>query len=196
MPNAIRTMLVAAMLAISSGMANAGPHEDADTAYVRKDYATALKLFLPLAEQGDRWAQFRLGNMYFAGDGVPANYLEGLKWLSKAADQGDDFAQFMLGYRYENGESVPQNDAEAVKWYRKAAEQGDRASQFRLGNMYANGKGVPESTVQAYKWYNLAAAQGNAAAKSAKADIEKRMKREQIAEAQKLSAEWKPSTQP
>ena len=52
---------------------------------------------------------------------------------------------------------------------------------------------MPENDVQAYKWFNLAAAQGNADAKSGKAIIEKEMTREQIAEAQKLSAEWKPT---
>ena len=42
----------------------------------------------------------------------------------------------------------------------------------------------------AYMWYNLAAAQGNEDAESGKAGIERRMTREQIAEAQRLSTEW------
>src|SRR5271166_1968954 len=35
------------------------------------DYATALKEFLPLAEQGDAEAQCNLGFMYATGHGVP-----------------------------------------------------------------------------------------------------------------------------
>ena len=58
--------------------------------------------------------------------------------------------------------------------------------------MHANGTGVPENAVQAYKWWNLAAAQGLRNAIDAKAIIEKEMTREQIAEAPRLSAEWKP----
>jgi hypothetical protein len=37
--------------------ANAGPFEDGLAAYQRDDYATALKFWRPLAEQGDALAQ-------------------------------------------------------------------------------------------------------------------------------------------
>jgi TPR repeat protein len=40
-------------------------------AYKRGDYATALKEWTPLAEQGDAEAQFNLGSMYEKGRGVP-----------------------------------------------------------------------------------------------------------------------------
>ena len=40
-------------------------------AYVRGDYTTAYKEWLPLAEQGQAEAQFFLGVMYADGDGVP-----------------------------------------------------------------------------------------------------------------------------
>jgi hypothetical protein len=41
--------------------ANAGPYEDGGVAYDRGDYATALKYWRPLAEQGDAAAQADLG---------------------------------------------------------------------------------------------------------------------------------------
>ena len=63
MSNPLRAMLLAAMLAISSGVASAGPLEDAVAAYQRQDYATALKLWRPLADKGNADAQFRLGVM-------------------------------------------------------------------------------------------------------------------------------------
>ena len=75
---------------------------------------------------------------------------------------------------------------------RRQAEQGDADAQFNLGYMYAKGEGVPESKVDAYFWWNLAAAQGIAGAKNNKEIIEKTMTREQIAEAQRRSAAWKP----
>lgn len=75
---------------------------------------------------------------------------------------------------------------------RALAEKGDATAQSNLGYMYYKGTGVAENDVQAYKWWNLAAAQGDADAKKNKEIIESRMTREQIAEAQKLSAEWKP----
>jgi hypothetical protein len=93
---------------------------------------------------------------------------------------------------YDNGEGVPENDAEAVKWYRLAAEQGYVVAQFNLGFMYANGEGVAKNAVQAFKWWNLAAAQGDKQAAENKEILRKTMTPEQIAEAQRLSAEWKP----
>ena len=56
--------------------------------------------------------------------------------------------------------------------------------------MYYNGHGVPQDFVYAYKWLNLAAAQGNDDASHNKEIIVKKMTKEQIAEAQKLSREW------
>jgi len=62
------------------GTANAGPLEDGEAAYARKDYATALELFRPLAEQGDAQAQYNLGVMYDTGEGVPQDYALAVKW--------------------------------------------------------------------------------------------------------------------
>ena len=145
------------------------------------------------ADQGHARAQFNVGNMYDIGQGVPENDAEAVKWYRKTAEQGNSDAQNILGIMYNNGNGVRQDYAEAVKWYRKAADQGDVEAQFSLGLMYDLGQGVPENDVQAYKWFNLAAAKGQAGAKESKAIVEKRMTREQIAEAQKLSAEWKPT---
>jgi TPR repeat protein len=60
--------------------------------------------------------------------------------------------------------------------------------------MYANGEGVPESKVDAYFWWNLAAAQGDENARELRESVAPLMSREQIAEAQRRSAAWKPKT--
>ena len=91
---------------------------------------------------------------------------------------------------YANGEGVPENDVEAVRWYRLAADQGYVEAQYNLGNMYANGEGVPENYIAAYMWFNLAAAQGDDHASQNKNSLREKMTPEQIAEAQRLSAEW------
>ena len=111
----------------------AGPFEDANSAYDRGDYATALRLLSSLADKGDAAAQFLLGNMYDKGEGAPQNLAEGIKWHRRAADQGHTEAQYRLGFAYSEGIGVPQNYAEAVKWYRKAADQGHTEAQYGLG---------------------------------------------------------------
>ncbi len=58
-------------------------------AYNRKDYATALREWRPLAEQGDADAQYNLALMYDRGYGVPQDYVQARQWYEKAAAQGD-----------------------------------------------------------------------------------------------------------
>ena len=40
------------------------------------------------AIEGDAQAQYVLGQIYFSGNGVPANIEEAVKWWMKAAEQG------------------------------------------------------------------------------------------------------------
>ncbi len=64
--------------------------------YNRGDYATALREWRPLAEQGDARAQYNLGLMYYNGQGVGHNYVTARQWYEKAAAQGVAQAQFNL----------------------------------------------------------------------------------------------------
>ncbi len=51
----------------------------------RGDYATALREWRPLAEQGNAKAQFSLGSMYFNGYGVGQDYVRAYMWVNLAA---------------------------------------------------------------------------------------------------------------
>ena len=159
------------------------------SAYDNGDYKAAIKLWKPLAEQGDALAQNILGLMYRKGQGVPEDDKEAVKWFRLAAEQGDAGAQYNLGLMYDNGEGVLQDYKQTFKWYRLAAEQGYAKAQNNLGTMYGNGKGVPQDDVIAYLWWNLAAAEGHNSAINNRDIISKRMTSEQIAEAQRLSRE-------
>ena len=162
------------------------------SAYLAGDYESALKEFLPLAEQGAAVAQYFLGLMYYKGQGVPQDYAEAAKWYRQAAEQGLAEAQSNLGVMYDQGKGVHQDFAEAVKWYRKSAEYGDAWAQTFLGFAYVFGQGVPQDYVQAHLWFSLAAAQGDQGAAEARDTVARRMTPEQIAEAQRLAREWKP----
>ena len=96
------------------------------------DYATALKEWRPLAEQGDANAQSNLGWMYDNGFGVLEDDMEAVKWYRLAAEQGEASAQFYLGVAYAVGEGVLKDDEDAAQWFRLAAEQGiEEASRSR-----------------------------------------------------------------
>lgn len=72
--------------------AAAGPLEDADAALKRRDYATAVRLNRPLAEQGNANAQYNLGTFYDNGLGVPQDKVRAYMWFSLSAAQGREGA--------------------------------------------------------------------------------------------------------
>jgi uncharacterized protein len=197
----LRAAVTAALVLVAIGRAAvAGPLEDAQAAYNRLDYATALRLLRPLAEQGVADAQLMLSGMYQFGHGVPKDNDEALKWERRAAEHNAT-AQFFLGTEHEDGSDtlgVAQDFVEAAKWYRLAADQGFALAQLHLGRMYEKGQGVPQDYVLAYMLYNLAAAQVrgtwvNTPFYANQRDrLAQRMTPAQIAEAQKLAREWKP----
>ena len=90
-------------------------------AYNKGDYATALREWRPLAEQGNAKAQHRLGHMYRYGLGVLQVYAEAMKWFLRAAEQGNASAQYELGHMYSDVKGVTQDYVQAHKWYNLAA---------------------------------------------------------------------------
>jgi TPR repeat protein len=74
----------------------AGPWEDGMAAYNRGDYVPAIRLFRPLAEQGNAKAQNLLGVMYRRGQGVARNSVRAFVWFSRAASRGDASAKVEL----------------------------------------------------------------------------------------------------
>jgi len=148
------------------------------------DYATALREFRPLAEQGNADAQYRMGLIYYYGEGVPQDNKTALKWLTLAAEQGYAEAQYRLG-----GIFWDVNNKTALKWFTLAAEQGHVSSQSNLGSMYYLGDGVPEDNVYAYMWGHIAAFNGNEAWGRTRDKRFKEMTATQIAKAKKLASE-------
>src|SRR5215472_15405482 len=81
--------------AVAVGLASpADAAAEAETAFQKTDYAKALKLARPLAEDGDPRAETVLGSAYYRGRGVPQNDSEAAKWFRRAADKGNAVARF------------------------------------------------------------------------------------------------------
>ena len=101
------------MLSLAAPLAG-GPLEDGYTAYTRGDFATAMRLMRPLADQGDVTAQTIVGLMYYFnyGDRVSA-YM----WFNLAAAQGNAFAEMFL--RDTADKMSPDQIAEAQKLARE-----------------------------------------------------------------------------
>ena len=66
-------------------------------AFDRANYATALKVWLPLAEGGDPAAQTYVGEIYEQGLGTQPDPATAATWYRKAADKGYSRAALNLG---------------------------------------------------------------------------------------------------
>lgn len=164
--------------------------ELARRAYDQKDYATALKEFTLLADNGNADAQLMLGKMYMIGQGVPKDSQSALKWLKASAVQGNADAQFFVGAIY----LLPQKDiGEGLKWLRLSAGQGMQDAQFLLGKAYMRGsEQLPRDPVQGGMWLRLAAKENKQFYLDELQSAEQQMTPEQVAKAKALADEWKP----
>lgn len=153
----------------------ARPLEEADAAYSKGDYATALRIWQPLAAQGNARAQFHLGVMYRNGRGVQQDYMQAHRWFSLAAAKGHasaiesrDFVAARMAVAQQLVDAVAAYNkgdyATALRIWRPLAEQGDAEAQFRLAGMYVFGSGVAQDSAAAVSWYRMAAEQGKASA--------------------------------
>ena len=113
-----KLLIILVLVVIYSSVARGDDLEDGYKAYEKEDYATALKLWQPLAEEGVAKAKHYLGFMYQNGYGVEQDVEEAVKWYRKAARQGYGKAEYNLGVMYEKGQGVLQDYEESVKWYR------------------------------------------------------------------------------
>ena len=139
----MKKMIVLIALAISMpALAQSG--DAALEAAQKGDYATALSIWRPLAEQGNAAAQFNLGLMYEKGDGVQKDEQEAARWYYKAALQGHVGAQLNLGTMYDEGKGVAEDNRKAAQWYNQAATKGEVAASTNLQIMRQFGEEVFE----------------------------------------------------
>jgi TPR repeat protein len=102
-------------------------------AYRAGQYADALKLARPLADEGNAGAQLVLGEAYADGRGVVRDVREAEKWLELSSERGNIDATTRLGSLF----AAMGNRNGAYMWYGCAAKLGSgsaRAEQARLAS--------------------------------------------------------------
>ncbi len=134
---------------------------------------TYVQQLIPLAEQGDIVAQYRLAYCFQDGSGIEQDYIQAVAWYRKIAekteatpvDSSDMFqngsaAKCNLADKYEHGLGVSQDYQKAFEWYTKSAAQDNHVAQYSLGNLYRNGLGVPKDFSLARAWFEKSAKHG------------------------------------
>jgi len=129
----LATAILLLALTAHGPAAQADTLKEATTAFAKKQYAAAAKLFRPLAEKGNAIAQYKVAMMHKMGLGVPKSEKEARKWSRLAARQGNPQAQTLLGSLYykASGEESP-DTVRAYMWYEVAALQGDAEAKKDL----------------------------------------------------------------
>ena len=88
-----------------------------EAAYQKGDYATALRLWIPAAYQGEARAQFDMGVIHANGRGVLQDYAVAHMWFSLSASRGDTTA---AEYRQKLAKDMsPEQIADAQKMARE-----------------------------------------------------------------------------
>ena len=140
-------------------------------------------------------AQYECGQRSLRGAGVKPSSVRALSWFRKAADLEYPPAEYEVGRAYFEGSGVAKDVEEGLRWVRIAADHGFPTAQNKLGLCYMKGEVVEKDLVQAYKWFNIAAGQGLEGVYDIRinlAKVETQMTKDQVAEAQRLSREFKP----
>ena len=158
----IRRGLFALLLTVLAGTAFcagawAQTYDDGMRAYNTGDFAKALEIWGPVAENGDAVAQYSLGKLLEnGGAGVPRDAAAAVKWYQRSASQGISAAQNNLGLMYAQGRGVPEDVARAAMFWRDAAAKDHVIAQFNLGLAYFRGEGVAEDRGEALRWFRRA----------------------------------------
>ncbi len=145
----------------------------------------ALTALQYAADQGLPAAQWKLGQMYAAGDGVPQDALRAFNYFWEIANSHPDEppgtpqarivanAFVALGRYYLTGipnTKIEADPARAREMFSYAASYfGDADAQYELGKVYLDGK--PSDPHEAARWFQLAATKGQCRAEVALGNI-------------------------
>jgi TPR repeat protein len=84
------------------------------------------------ADEGQVWAQTRLGVLYARAENDPERWQKAVRMLQLAAGQGDAEAQYELAGMAAAGRGMPASDVEAFGYMKEAAERGMADAQYQL----------------------------------------------------------------
>ncbi|MFO0699909.1 MAG: hypothetical protein U0236_11820 [Nitrospira sp.] len=107
-----------------------------------------------LAEQGDAFAQYRLGRRVAQQEGRQAP--EAISWYKKAftglhrlAESGNGQAMYVLGVMYAYGRGVERDIGQARRWLTRAVDQKVTAAQPVLASLPASARSSPNLQIHA-----------------------------------------------
>ncbi|MHA1538032.1 MAG: tetratricopeptide repeat protein [Alphaproteobacteria bacterium] len=120
------------LVVFPSGDTVARTFEEAEAAYKKGDYKTAMRIVFPLANRGDPRAQDLLSDMYWSGRGIDRDRCKSTKWADKAARQNLGRAQYSMAWAYFSGHGVYRNSELTYRWALAAIRSGSKRASGEL----------------------------------------------------------------
>lgn len=106
------------------------------------------------AEEGNAFAQYRIGRIYQAGEGVQIDYQEALKWYELSAGNNYAPANNNLGAMYARGEGVQVNFKKAKEYFQKSLENDGHYAIANIADLWFEGNGIEKHIPEAIRLYN------------------------------------------
>ena len=114
---------------------------------------------------GTMRAQYALGCMYEAGEGVACDYSKAFDYYNASANNYYRASQWKVATFCESGLGIDQDLVRAVAYFRYAANAGHRNAQIKATRYYMEGKGVQRNLMTAAEIIQPAADGGDREAK-------------------------------
>ena len=114
-----------------------------------------------VAERGDAYAQYRMGQLYRNGPLLIPDSSKAKQWLTQAAKQELSEAQYALGKLLLSDDWEVRDPDEGIRWLKQAAENGSHYAAYRLGKLYLQGEVVPKDAPRAVEYLTTSAEAGN-----------------------------------
>ncbi len=131
------SIVIAAAFAAVLAMPAQADFDSGLAAYHKQDFATALKEWQPLVDQGNPRALRNVGLMYLLGQGVKANPDKAIEFLQKAVDGNDPEAMRIMAQVYIDGRvpKLGQSLPMGTELLRRASSLGDTEAQYQLAKL-------------------------------------------------------------
>ncbi|MBN9286742.1 MAG: hypothetical protein BGO43_02360 [Gammaproteobacteria bacterium 39-13] len=118
------------------------------------DYEKAFHIFSDLADQGNALAEFKLGQMYYYGQGVEKNLPIAKKWFLKSARLGVKDAKNWVAILFRDGMENRENQADDLdqedlnQWINYSADNGEPEGLYLKGMGFLYGRNNFQQSIE------------------------------------------------
>jgi len=150
----------------------------------------AIAIWGPLAENGHVRAQYELGRLYAAGEGIDADPELAFKWWLLAAESGHKEAQVHIANMYREGLGTEPDEEKSFAWMSHAANRGILAAEIGLAKYYYDGYGTERDEKESMLWLLVAMMSGGMPDTSIGLTMSKTFDRYEMAEIRAQADAW------